>query len=253
MLRYILNILIIGVLTTNNLAAANVDNLMSTANKSYTEGKFDEAVKAYESIISQGYTSDKLYFNLGNAYYKTKNIPAAILNYERASLLNPGDEDISFNLDLAKTLTVDRIEPLPEFFMVTFFKKIKHIMSTNGWAYTGILFLIISLGLAYFFWFSYSSNIKRITFSVGIFTLLITILSFTFSAQQKNSIVNHNYGILFPSVIAVKSSPGESGKDLFVLHGGTKVKIIDSVGDWFKVRIPDGNIGWVLKETLERI
>jgi len=253
MTRYILNTLIILVLTVSGLFAQSVDNLMADANKSYTDGKFDEAAKAYESILSKGYRSDIIYFNLGNAYYKSKNIPAAILSYERANLLNPGDEYINFNLDLVKTFTVDRIEPLPEFFMITFYKKIRQFMSTNGWAYTGIFFLAISLVLAYFFWFSFSPNLKRITFSVGILTVLFTILSFTFSAQQKNNIQNHNFGVLFPSVIAVKSSPSESGKDLFVLHAGTKVKIIDSVGDWLEVRIADGNQGWILKETVERI
>jgi len=253
MSRFVINTIIVGVLSINNLIAVNVDALMVEANKSYSESKFDEAVKAYESLVKQGYKSDILYYNLGNAYFKTKNISAAILNYERAQLLNPRDENIRFNLDLAKTYTVDRIEPLPEFFMVTFFNKFRQLMSTNGWAYTGLFFFIASLVLAYFFWFTYNPGIKRITFSVGVFTILLTLLSFTFSFQQKNFIINHSYGVLTPSVIAVKSSPGDSGKDLFVLHGGTKVKIIDSVGDWYEIRIADGNIGWILKETLEKI
>lgn len=253
MLRNILNILLIGFLSLGSASAVNVDVLMADANKSYSDGKFDEAIKSYESILNQGYKSDVIYYNLGNAYYKAKKIPEAILNYERASLLNPGDENIKFNLDLAKTFTVDRIEPLPDFFMITFFKKFRQLMSTDGWAYTGIFFLLVSLALAYFFWFSYNPNIKRITFSTGILVLFVTLLSFTFSVQLKNSITNHNYGILMPSVIAVKSSPGESGKDLFVLHAGTKVKIIDSVGDWLEVRIADGNMGWILKDTIERI
>lgn len=253
MCRYIINTLIIGVLSINSLAAANVDVLMAEANKSYSDGKFEDAIKAYESIINQGYKSDILYYNLGNAYYKTKNISSAILNYERALLLNPRDENIRFNLDLARTFTVDRIEPLPEFFMVSFFNKFRLFMSTNGWAYTGLFFLIVSLALAYFFWFTFNPGVKRVTFSVGIVTVLITLLSFTFSFQQKNNILNHGYGILTPSVIAVKSSPSDSGKDLFVLHSGTKVKIIDSVGDWYEVRISDGNMGWILKETMEKI
>jgi len=253
MLRHILNTLIIGVLSINSLMAVNVDALMSDANKSYSDGKFDDAVKAYESIVKQGYRSDILYYNLGNAYFKTKNISAAILNYERALLLNPGDENTRFNLDLAKTFTVDRIEPLPEFFLITFFNKFRLFMSTNGWAYSGLFFFILSLVLAYFFWFTYNPSIKKISFSVGVLTILITLLSFTFSLQQKNIIVDHRYGILMPSVVAVKSSPGDSGKDLFVLHAGTKVKIIDSVGDWYEIRVADGNIGWILKETMERI
>ncbi len=253
MLRYILNTLIIGVLSINSLTAVNVEVLMVDANKNYSDGKFDDAVKAYESIVKQGYKSDILFYNLGNAYYKTKNISAAILNYERALLLNPSDENIRFNLDLAKTFTVDRIEPLPEFFLVSFFNKFRLLMSTNGWAYTGLFFFIVSLVLAYFFWFTNNPIIKRISFSGGIFTILIALLSFTFSFQQKDSIVNHHYGILMPSVVAVKSSPSDSGKDLFVLHAGTKVKIIDSVGDWYEIHIADGNIGWILKETMERI
>lgn len=253
MFRYILNTLVIGVLSINSLIAVNVDALMVEANKSYSDGKFEDAVKAYESIVKQGYKSDILYYNLGNAYYKTKNISSAILNYERALLLNPGDENIKFNLDLAKTFTVDRIEPLPEFFLISFFNKFRLFMSTNGWAYTGLFFLITSLVLAYFFWFTFNPSIKRISFSVGLLTILITLLSFTFSFQQKNNIENHSYGILSPSVVAVKSSPSDSGKDLFVLHAGTKVKIIDSVGDWNEIRIADGNMGWILKETMEKI
>ena len=253
MLRFILNILIIGTFTANTLLAENVDNLMATANKSYTEGKFDDAIKTYELAVRLGYNSDVLYFNLGNAYYKMKNIPAAILNYERANLLNPQDEDITFNLDLARTFTVDRIEPLPEFFMVKFFRNFQQVMSTNSWAYIGVLFLVIALTLAGIFWFTPNSSYKRISFSTGLVALFVTILSFTFSSQQKNLITNHSYGILFPSVVAVKTSPGESGKDFFVLHAGTKVKILDSVGDWLEIRIADGNKGWVLKDTLERI
>jgi tetratricopeptide (TPR) repeat protein len=253
MLRYILNTFFAIIILPNCLQAINVEQQMAEANKSYTDGKFNDAIQTYESILKQGYRSDMLYYNLGNAYYKTKNIPAAVLNYERALLINPSDENIKFNLDLAKTFTVDRIEPLPSFFMETFFNRIKQIMSTNGWAYTGIFFLVITLVLSYLFWFSYNPNLKRITFSAGIVTILLALLSFTFSAQQKSSIVDHNYGILFPSVVAVKSSPGDSGKDLFVLHAGTKVKIVDSVGDWYEIRIADGNMGWILKETLEKI
>lgn len=253
MFRFAINTIIIGVLSIGNLFAVNVDQLMAEANKQYSDGKFDDAVKSYESIVRQGYRSDILYYNLGNAYYKTKNIPAAILNYERAQLLNPSDVNIRFNLDLARTFTVDRIEPLPEFFLITFFNKFRLLLSTNGWAYTGIFFLIVTLIIAYYFWFSHSPNLKRITFSAGIVALVIVLLSFTFSFQQKNNIEKHGYGILTPSVVAVKSSPSDSGKDLFVLHAGTKVKILDSVGDWYEVSIPDGNMGWILKETMEKI
>jgi tetratricopeptide (TPR) repeat protein len=253
MIRILLNIFIIAALSSNALLAENQQVILTDANKSYTEGKYEDAIKAYESLVSQGYKSDVVYFNLGNAYYKQKNIPAAILNYERSALLNPGDEDINFNLELAHTFTIDRIEPLPEFFLFTFFRHIRQVMSTNAWAYFGILFLAISLALAALFWFTYNPNSKRLSFSVGILTALIALTSFTFSVQQKNNIIKHDFGILFPSVIAVKSSPGDSGKDLFVLHAGAKVNIIDSVGDWYEIRIADGNKGWILKDTLERI
>lgn len=253
MLRYIINILLLGTLTSNVLFADNQSTLLAEGNKSYTDGKYDDAVKSYESLIKQGYKSEVVYFNLGNAYFKSKNIPAAILNFERALVLNPSDEDIKFNLELAQTYTVDRIEPLPEFFLVTFFKNIQKWMSTNGWAYLGILLLVIVCISVATFWFTYNPFIKRITFSIGIISLIFMLFSFTFSARQKNQILDHNYGILFPSVVAVKSSPGESGKDLFVLHGGTKVKILDTVGEWYEIRIADGNKGWILKDTLEKI
>jgi len=250
MLRYILNIVLVGLTASNVLFAANLDSLLLTANSSYTSGKYDDAVKAYEAILYQGYESDQVYFNLGNAYFKLKNIAAAILNYERAARLNPGDEDISFNLELARTFTVDKIEPLPEFFLKTYIGNLRSAFSSDGWAWLSILFLVLTLVAAGVFWFTFRPAVKRVTFALGLLALLLTIASAGFSAQQKNRIAHHNYGILFPSVVSVKSSPGDSGKDLFILHAGTKVQITKSVGDWVEIRIADGNKGWVLKESV---
>lgn len=253
MLRLLINVLLSFFVGLNMVFAANIDSLMTSANEHYKNGKFDEAINSYESIIKQGFQSDVLYFNLGNAYFKHKNIPAAILNYERAQLLNPGDDDIRFNLDLSRTFTVDKIEPLPEFLFTKFLRSIRNTMSTNGWAYLGIILFTFTLLSAAIFWFTYRRGIKKITFSIGLITLVITITSFIFSYQQKKLLTNHEYGIIFPSVIAVKSSPGVSGKDLFILHSGTKVKITNSIGDWLEIKIADGNKGWALSDVLQRI
>ncbi len=250
MLRYILNIVLVGLTASNVLFAANLDSLLLAANSSYTSGKYDDAVKAYEAILYQGYESDQVYFNLGNAYFKLKNIPASILNYERAARLNPGDEDISFNLELARTFTVDKIEPLPEFFLKTYIGSLRSAFSSDGWAWLSILSLVLTLVAAGVFWFTFRPVVKRVTFALGLLALMLTIASAGFSAQQKNRFVHRSYGIVFPSVISVKSSPGDSGKDLFILHAGTKVQVTKSVGEWVEIRIADGNKGWVIKESI---
>jgi len=253
MLRYFLYIIAIGLTSSNIIFASNLDSLITSAKDNYTNGKYDEAIKNYESILGQGYESDQIYFNLGNAYFKIKNIPSSILYYEKASLLNPNDEDINFNLELAKTFSVDKIEPLPEFFFYALLNKIRSMFSSNGWAYLSVFFLIVMLVSVGFFLFTYQPLIKKISFAIGLLSIIIMFSSIVFSAQQKNLILKHYYGIVFQSVISVKSSPGESGKDLFILHAGTKVKITNSVGDWIEIKIADGSKGWVLSDTVQVI
>lgn len=239
--------------TLGSLLAQKPQMLIEQADKLYTEGKYQDAISNYEAVVGQGLQNAELYYNLGNAYFKIKNIPAAILNYERAHLLNPDDEDINFNLDLARTYTVDKIEVLPEFFLVSFIKGFMNWFSSNSWAYIALFSFALVLALVLFFWFSLSFEIRRYAFGVASFLSVIFVVSLVFSISQKNQVVTRNSAIVFASVVSAKSSPDESGKDLFILHAGTKVELVRPVGEWCEVKLADGNKGWIPKTSFQKI
>lgn len=234
---------------------ANVehDSIFHNANEQYIAGNFDKAAELYQTLVDSGYHNAELYFNLGNSYFKLNRIPYAILNYERAYLLKPNDEDIEFNLEYARTFIVDRIEPLPVFFLSKWYRSARAMLSSNGWAIVSILFFALSLAFTLMFWFSYRPWIKRLSFALAMLTFVIFIFSSIFSSQEKKRVVLRNQAIVFQSVVTVKSSPGESGKDIFILHSGTKVQITKAIGSWVEIRIADGNKGWINSEAVELI
>jgi len=227
--------------------------LFQAANKYYTEGNYAEAIKNYEAIISMGKTSAELYFNLGNAYFKLNDIAHAIVNFERAYLLNPTDDDIAFNLELARAYTTDKIEAIPDFFVVKWVKSISNLFSSNTWAFIAITTFLIALILFMIFQFSGKYLIKKYAFIISWFSVFLFIVSLAFSISQKNRIVNSNHAIVTSTAISVKSSPSENSNDLFILHAGTKVETLRNVGEWCEIRIADGNKGWLPKSAFEKI
>ncbi|HDP74893.1 MAG TPA: tetratricopeptide repeat protein [Bacteroidales bacterium] len=231
----------------------NTDSLCTLANKFYTEGKYSEAITNYEAIIALGKMSAELYYNLGNAYFKLNDIAHAILYFERAYLLNPSDDDIAFNLDLARAYTTDKIEAIPDFFVVKWFMSISNIFSSNAWAFLAISFFVLTLILLIIYQFSGKYLIKKNAFISSWIALLLFIVSLSFSISQKNRIINSNHAIITTSAISVKSSPSDNSNDLFILHAGTKIETLRNVGEWCEIRIADGNKGWVPKSAFERI
>lgn len=222
--------------------------------KAYQENKFEDAIKIYESVLTEQGESADLYYNLGNCYYKTKNIAKAVLNYERALLLKPGDADIRFNLDLARSKTVDQVTPTTEVFIVTWTKSLTNLMSEKAWGTTGIMaFLLLLAGLALYI-FGNRILWKKIGFVGAVVFLIVCVCSNIFAAEQKDKVVNRVGAIVTAPTITVKSTPNESGTDLFVLHEGTKVYIEDnSMKGWKEIRLEDGKEGWLPTSSIEVI
>ena len=233
--------------------ALNPDLAFSRANELYLEGSFEEAILIYEQIVISGYHSAELYYNLGNAYYRSNKITPAILNYERASLLSPGDEDISFNLELARMHVRDRIEELPDFFLNRWWKDTRDFMSADAWASVTAATFIFSLLFLSVFLMSASVPVKKIFFWLAIIVFFLSVMSFSLGLDQRNHIRNHNSAIVFSPAVSVKSSPDINSTDLFVIHEGTKVWVEDSIGNWRAVRLSDGNKGWLQKDAIEMI
>ncbi len=232
---------------------ANLQGLVEKANQSYSDADYETAIMDYESVINAGYESAALYFNLGNAYFKAGNIPAAILYYEKARKLDPTDESTQFNLELANSRIIDKLEPLPQFFLKTWWKSSRDLLNSDQWASVGILSFILLLICAAVFIISGAMLTRKFSFWSGIVFLGIMGLSFIFSASGYNEYSRHSGGIVFTPTVTVKSSPSENSVDLFVIHEGIKVFITDQVEGWSEVRLANGNVGWIKNETYRPI
>jgi len=247
--------LIIGFLLLNHfMFAFSPGALMEDGNKAYLKGDYKKAVINYEQIISQhNMSAPEVYFNLGNAYYKLTDYPNAILNYERVLKISPLDEDALFNLELANQHIEDRIEPVPDLFYKRWFVAFRNIGSTDSWAMWFILFLFLSTGSWFLFVLGNSVLRRQAGFYAGIATFLLACFIFLVGVSRYRQDQLKDDGIVFSGSVSVKSSPSESGTGLFVLHAGTRVFITDQLGDWVKIKLPDGKEGWMVRADLEII
>lgn len=224
------------------------------ADSAYVNNDFAGAVEMYESILAnQGEAAD-IYYNLGNSYYKMDNIAKAILNYERALLLNPGDGDIRFNLELAQSKAVDKVTPISEMFFVSWIRSITNLMSESGWAKLAITTFILMLLSLILYFFSQKIVLKKIGFIVAVCLLFICVISNVFASNQKKEAQNHGSAIIMAPSVTVKSTPNEGGTDLFILHEGRKIMIKDNtMKEWKEIQLEDGNAGWVPTSVIEVI
>jgi tetratricopeptide (TPR) repeat protein len=233
--------------------AADPKVLFEQANKTYRSGDYAKATELYEQILKDGHRSPALYFNLGNAYYKQENYAKAILNYERARKMNPQDDDILFNLKMANVNTVDKIEPVPQLFYEQWWENFVNTFDADRWSQWAVALLWIALVFAVLYLFASSIAMRKTWFMCAAFGFLgfILLLYVSYSAnKQLNS--NHAAIIMNPSAY-VKSSPDDKSTNLFMLHAGTRIEILDQLQNWKKIKIANGNVGWISKEDVEII
>ena len=231
-----------------------MDSLWNAANQAYIEGRWSDAVVDYNIISEAGMESASLYCNTGDAYYKDGNVPMAILYYERALKLDPSYEDARFNLELLNYSIQDRIDPVPEFILKTLARKVCYLADSDSWAVLFLVFLAVTLFLAIVFIRGARASWRRVGFFGGIVTLLVAVMCLSFSIWQKQDYMKADEAIVMRPVTSVKSSPsGEASTDLFILHEGTKVRLIDRVGTWSNIELADGRQGWMLSSDFEII
>ena len=231
-------------------ANKSIDVTFKKANDLYNKGDYEQALKSFESIVNQGNESADLYFNIANCYYKLGNIAAAILNYERAQRLAPTDDDIDFNLTLAQSRITDKIDPAPQFFVVKWWRLFVALATPSAWSLVGIVLVWLFIAAAALFFNARLPGFKKSMFATGLVLLFFAALMFTFAFQQHNKATS---AIVFASSVVVKSEPQEESKDLFALHEGTKIDILGVDGEWYKVRIADGSVGWMRLNTVRII
>ena len=244
------NLLYIIVLTTQVFFAQNG---FENGNALYQKGEYQEAITAYESVFRTKKQSAELYFNIGNCYYKLNKVAPAIYNYEKALLLNPTDTEIQNNLKFAQKLQIDDIKTVEK---VGFNKLIQDFTNTfhyNTWGGIAvglsILFLLFFIG----YYFSQITVSKRLFFFGMFFVMLLLLVSVSSAIFEKNQYNKDQPAIVFSEIISVKSEPKNSATDVFVLHEGTKVYVIESLDNWDKIQLTDGNEGWIESSAIKRL
>ena len=219
--------------------------LIEKGNKAYSGKFYQQAIDCYLKVTKSGYEAAELYYNLGNAYFKLNDYSSAILYFEKARKLNPSDEDINYNLKVVNTKIVDKIDAIPDIFFIRWYYGIVNIFSYNKWALFGLISLVVFLGFLSLYLFSKVLNTRKLAFLTSSIVFVITILFFVFAQTQYSIINNNKEAIIFAPSVTAKSSPDANSTDLFVIHEGIKVKVIDNVGEWSEIKIANGSKGWV--------
>ena len=241
-------------ISVDDFAGAPADSLWDAGVAAYSDGRYYESAVLWQAVAESGKESPVLMYNIGNAFFKQSNYPKAILYYERALKLDPSYSDARFNLEFANGFVQDKIEPVPEFILKSFARKVCYVLGSDAWAVLFLIFLAAALAMAVMFLLSSSVGRRRTGFYAGIVFLLLSLASLGFSLWQRSDYRNAGEAIVMAPVSAVKSSPGDgSAKDLFVIHEGTKVKVLDEVGSWKNISLADGRQGWIMSKDIEVI
>ena len=251
MKRYTLLILLSLAALTMRAQTQN-EQWFEQANAAYNAGSYDTAVILYEQILTTDVESVPLYYNMGNAYYKMREYPMAIYCYEKALKLDPSNDDVRTNLEIANLAIVDKIEPVPQSFIVKGWNGLKHKFSGDEWAYVSIGAFALLLVAIYLFLRARKTGWRKLGFFGGIVVFVILVLSVLFAGQLKQAASKQDQAIVMTPTVTVKSSPNEASVDLFVLHEGTKVTLLDEADGWNKIKIANGSVGWLQADFMRR-
>lgn len=247
-------LLVLFALNTNIWAQSGDDYiLLKQANQDYTAGKYQDAVDKYQKLVNTGKIAGELYYNLANSYYRVGNYKSAILYYEKAKLLLPNSEDIEYNLNESRKYVKDRIEAIPNFFLTEWVDYITHFFSETTWSVLSISAFVLFLLAIVIFLYSKSIAIRKLSFFVGVLSILFSILFFVSASWQYGKTRSKHYAIIFKPAVTVKSAPNQNGTELFIIHEGLKVEVTESSDGWTEIRLVDGRVGWLPDKAIETI
>jgi tetratricopeptide (TPR) repeat protein len=249
MKRYTLLIYMLAVMGCA-IAQTPADEWFDQANAAYNSGNYEDAVELYQKILDTDMESVPVYYNMGNAYYKMHEYPMSIYCYEKALKLDPSNEEVKTNLEIANLAIVDKIEPVPQSFVVRWWRSLRAMFTGDRWAWWSVGAFTLLLVFAFLFFRSRRVGLRKLGFFMGLIFLVVFSLSVVFAAQLKHAATTEDQAIIMTPTVTVKSSPAQASVDLFVLHEGTKVTILASSNGWNKIRIANGSIGWLEAEDM---
>lgn len=240
------------IILASGIRAEDVRALMDSAAVYYDQAEYHLSIEKYHEVRGRGYNSAELQYNLGNAYFKKGELAESILHYERARLLAPNDADIAFNLKLAQQHVTDQVEAVKEVFLKVWIEKMQHWWTSKTWVLISISFFVLCIALLIWMLIRHNTAGKGLIFGLAIFSLILSALSLGFSLSNYKQITANDDAIVFESVL-VKSSPNETGINLFEIHEGLKVSMLDSLNNYTEIRLADGKQGWVPRNTIEPV
>ncbi|WP_373057414.1 tetratricopeptide repeat protein [Zunongwangia sp. H14] len=232
---------------------AQNEGTFEEANEAYSNGNYEEAIDKYNKILESGEASAALYYNLGNAHYKLNHLAESIYNYEKALLRNPGDEDIKNNIKFARNMAIDDIQEVDR---SGFSESVNNLISTftaNSWATIAIIFCALFAAFFLAYYFMQKPLLKRIFFGISIVMVLCGFLSIYFAYAREEIMENNQYAIIFSEEAQVRNEPSLRGDEAFLLHEGTKARVLEDYQEWVKIELANGNQGWINKENIKRL
>lgn len=234
-------------------ASAQPDSLYLQAGNAYSDGAFEHSLELYRQINDAGYEAADLYFNMGNAAFRSNKLGYAILYYEKALKLDPRHEDARANLAYVSMYREDQLESVPQFFLHSWFEKLFLLFSIKTWSAISILLFTLLLAGVLLYIFGQRLVLKKSGFSISLVALLTFTLSIIATINRHHMVTQPDRAVIIEPSVIVKSSPSQSGNDLFILHEGTRVSTEDAVGEWVEIKISDGRVGWMPLDQLESI
>lgn len=252
-LMRVLYLLIFILLPLLSLADAQEDVLLAKGNSLYTKGAYAQALETYQKILNKDQQSVVVYFNMGNASFKLGDLPSALLYYEKAHRLAPNDEDIKANIRFVNSKTVDKVEELPVFFLNSWWTSVILLFSLTIFAVLSLFFILVGSGLLILYFFSHELLLKKISFYAAIVLFVVGVFTVFVASQQQDYQAAHQEAIVFATPVTVKSAPSETSRSLFVLHEGAKVTLGEKNNGWSRIRLANGNEGWMKNADFREI
>ncbi|HHH49734.1 MAG TPA: tetratricopeptide repeat protein, partial [Saprospiraceae bacterium] len=238
-------LILICIYSVNNFAFANVDTLFVKANEAYKSKEFNKAIDLYESILKEDFQSKELFYNLGNSYFKQDQLGKAVLYFEKALLLDPTDEDIQYNLELVKSFSKDEITVLPPFFLARWWGTLRGLASSTLWSIIALVIFWLGVAGIIVWLIAQEREKKKKGFLIGFLLISLSILPFLLAYDKFNLEKDSNMAIVLAKETALKSAPDIESTELLLIHEGTKLELLDEIGEWSKVRLQNGEQGWL--------
>ncbi len=239
----------------NNFAQSKVldEEVFNQANQLFDQKNYDKAIQKYELILAGGFESEDVYFNLGNSYLQKKQYGKAILNYERGLIISPRNKSILQNLALANDKKADKIEKVPPFFLAQWWSQIRNLTQSGIWSLLAILFLWLGIGGLIGWILGKNRSQRKKGFTAGLISLGLSLVLFALAYSSYSVYQNSGAAIIMAPKTALKQLPDSISQEIIEIHEGTKAEILEKVTSWYKVRLENGEVGWVIETALEEI